>query len=32
MRTPTIDFETMRENCIQIHQEVFEIYTLILTS
>ncbi len=23
---PTIDFDTMRENCIQIHQEVFELY------
>lgn len=26
MKTPKIDFATMRENCIQIHQEVFEIY------
>lgn len=26
MKTPTIDFATMRENCIQIHQEVFELY------
>lgn len=25
-KKPTIDFDTMRSNCIQIHQEVFEIY------
>jgi hypothetical protein len=26
MNKPTIDFDTMRSNCIQIHQEVFELY------
>lgn len=25
---PTIDFDTMRENCIQIHQEVSEIFNV----
>lgn len=25
-KKPTIDFDTMRSNCIQIHQEVFEMY------
>ena len=25
-KKPIIDFDTMRSNCIQIHQEVFEIY------
>jgi len=27
-KIPTIDFYTMRANCIQIHQEVFEIFTV----